>query len=174
MAEEATAQAYAQAIFDKAVERYARELQALVGALERHGLVTQLDSPTETFERKKEWVNSALPPQVDPEVRNLALMLASKNLMHLLPDVIANFERLSVRGSAAKLALVTSAVELTAEERSQLETKLRKQYGQELLLDYRVDPALLGGVVVRIGDHVIDGSVAGKLAAMRQKLEVVR
>jgi F0F1-type ATP synthase delta subunit len=60
------------------------------------------------------------------------------------------------------------------EERTKLEAKLRGQYGDELAFDYRLDPAILGGVVVRIGDVVIDGSVAGKLAVMKQKMETAR
>jgi F-type H+-transporting ATPase subunit delta len=77
-------------------------------------------------------------------------------------------------GAPGHTARVTSAVELTADQRARLEEKLRKQYGGELAFDYRTDESILGGVVVRIGDVVIDGSIAGKLQAMKQKLESAR
>jgi ATP synthase F1 delta subunit len=69
---------------------------------------------------------------------------------------------------------VTTTVELTKEERQKLETKLRSQYGADLAFEYRIDPSILGGVVVRIGDIVIDGSVSGKLAVLKQKMESAR
>jgi len=66
---------------------------------------------------------------------------------------------------------VTSAVPLIETEKSALEAKLRAQFGDDLACDYAVNPAILGGVTVRIGDKVIDGSVAGKLAELKEKLK---
>ena len=67
---------------------------------------------------------------------------------------------------------VVSAVPLTDAERQTLLAKLEAQHGAGLDLRYRVDPAILGGLIVRIGDKLIDGSVASKLAAMKQVLGV--
>ena len=67
---------------------------------------------------------------------------------------------------------IASAVPLTEAEQASLADKLTAQYGSGLQFDYRVDPALLGGLIVRIGDKLIDGSVASKLAAMKQTLGI--
>jgi ATP synthase F1 delta subunit len=68
---------------------------------------------------------------------------------------------------------VTSAVALTDEQRSTLVSKLEAQYGSGLDVHYRVDPAILGGLIVRVADKLIDGSLATRMAAMRQMLGVV-
>lgn len=65
---------------------------------------------------------------------------------------------------------VKSAVPLTDDERATLESKLQARFGEALGFEYVVDPAVLGGVLVRVGDQIIDGSVAGKLAALREHL----
>jgi F-type H+-transporting ATPase subunit delta len=67
-------------------------------------------------------------------------------------------------------AEITSAVELTADERRALEARLRAKFGRELSFEYKVDAALLGGVVAKVGDKIIDGSLATKLNAMQEVL----
>lgn len=65
---------------------------------------------------------------------------------------------------------VTSAVPLTDAERNVLELRLRARFGDGLPISYRVDPAILGGLAVRVGDRYIDGSVAARLGQLRQRL----
>ncbi len=174
MADAALAQTYARAIFEKAVEKYMRDLHALNNAVAKSNLLARLDNAGEPFESKKALLNGLIPAQADPEVRNLALLLASKNQMHMLGDVVDEFDRMVSVGIPGTTAKVTSVIALTNDEKAKLEAKLRQQYGADLRFDYQLDPAILGGVVVRIGDVVLDGSVSGKLAAMKQKLETAR
>lgn len=165
---------YARALFEKAVDKYRRDLHTLRNALEKSALVTRLDNAAESFDSKKALINSVLPRDADPEVRNLALLLASQNKIHLLNDVVSDFDRMVAAGIPGNTARVTSAIELTSAERTKLESKLLTQYGADLAFDYRLDPSILGGVIVRIGDIVMDGSVSAKLAAMKQKMETAR
>ena len=67
-------------------------------------------------------------------------------------------------------ARVSSAVPLTKEEQAALREKLEARFSQDLNLRFEVEPSLLGGVVVRVGDKVIDGSVKGRLEALKQTL----
>ena len=71
---------------------------------------------------------------------------------------------------AGESATVTSALPLSAEEAQRIEKGLHEQLGSEAKVEFRVNPAILGGLVVRVGDKVIDGSVSGKLAALEQSL----
>ncbi len=174
MADAALAQNYARAVFEKAVEKYTRDLHALNNALAKSNLMARLDNAGESFDSKKALLNGLIPAQADAEVRNLALLLASNNQMHMLGDVVAQFDNLVAAGIPGTTVKVTTAVALTNDEQAKLEAKLRAQYGADLRFDYQLDPAILGGVVVRIGDVVIDGSVSGKLAVMKQKLETAR
>jgi len=75
-----------------------------------------------------------------------------------------------IRGGDQGAALITSAVPLTADEKPALENKLRAKFARPLTFEYRVDPALLGGVVAKVGDKIIDGSVATKLNALQESL----
>lgn len=165
---------YARALFEKSVEKYTRDLHALANALDTSKLLPRLDNPSESFEGKKALLNGILPLNADPEVRNLAYLLASKNELHQLRDIVSAFDKLAAAGAVGNIARVTTTIELTPQERANLETKLCARYGDDLGFDYRLDPSILGGVVVRIGDIVIDGSVSGKLAAMKQKMETAR
>jgi F-type H+-transporting ATPase subunit b len=67
-------------------------------------------------------------------------------------------------------ALVTSALPLTEEEQKVVAGGLAEQLGQAPAIEFRIDPAILGGLVIRLGDKVIDGSVGGRLEALRQSL----
>jgi len=72
--------------------------------------------------------------------------------------------------SSSLTARVSSAVPLTDEEQAALGGKLKALFGQALNLRFEVEPSLLGGVRVRVGDEVIDGSVKSKLDALAQSL----
>ncbi len=170
MATAALAQDYARALFEKAVDKYLNDLHALNNALLKNGLVTRLDNPGEPFDSKKALLSGILPPNIEPEIRNLAYLLADKNQVHLLEQVVGEFDRIVSQGAPGATAIVTTAIELTTDDRAKLEAKLHKQFGDELRIEYRLDPAIVGGVVVRVGDIVIDGSVTAKLAALKQKL----
>jgi ATP synthase F1 delta subunit len=65
---------------------------------------------------------------------------------------------------------ISSAVPLTKGEQAALRKKLQARFGRQLDLRFEVEPSLLGGIMVRVGDQVIDGSVKGKLDALAQTL----
>jgi ATP synthase F1 delta subunit len=75
-----------------------------------------------------------------------------------------------LRGGDQSAAHITSAVPLTPDEKHALEAKLQAKFGRALSFDYAVDKALLGGVVAKVGDKIIDGSLATKLNAMQEAL----
>jgi len=95
--------------------------------------------------------------------------LAATNDPRLQREVIAELGHLAQKGEE-KTAHVTSAVALTEREKATLGDWLRRRFGDDLEVKYNLDASILGGVVVRVGDKVIDGSVAGKLAALKEKL----
>jgi F-type H+-transporting ATPase subunit delta len=68
---------------------------------------------------------------------------------------------------------VTSAIELSDEEKQQIRQRLIAEHGEGLTFTFAVDPALLGGLRVRVGDHLVDNSVASRLATLRESLSSV-
>jgi len=86
-----------------------------------------------------------------------------------LDAVIEQFIEL-VRGSGPREATITSAVELSHEQQDQILRQLRGKYGAALDVKFVVDPEILGGLVVRVGDQVLDESVRSRLVALQQRM----
>jgi F-type H+-transporting ATPase subunit delta len=87
-----------------------------------------------------------------------------------LPRVAAEFRRLDDDRQGLTHATATSATELTPDEIRALTERLEQSTGGRISLDVQVDPSLLGGLVVRVGDRLIDGSVRGRLERLRSQL----
>ncbi len=87
---------------------------------------------------------------------------------------LVQFERLVRQQAqvAGTLALVKSAVRLTEEEQAIIKERLRERFGEEFILRMRVDPSLIGGLMIEARGQVIDGSVAGKLEALKERMLV--
>jgi F-type H+-transporting ATPase subunit delta len=169
MKETTSPQAYAQAILETVVEPWLHDLQTANRRLHEQDLIPWLDDPLVDFSAKKARVTTLLHDLPLP-VNKLVLLLVSRGDTHLLDATIAEFERRAGGEMGLRVAHVKSAVPLTEEERAALERQLTSRYGQGLSLQYEVDPAILGGLLVRVGDQVIDGSVASKLSALREQL----
>lgn len=100
--------------------------------------------------------------------RGMVRDIAAKLDLEGVKEALARLES-DAAGDAAE-AEVTSAVELTAAEREAIEDRLRRRHGKALTVRYRVEPAILGGLVMRVGDRYIDGSVAARLGQLRRTL----
>jgi F-type H+-transporting ATPase subunit delta len=101
-------------------------------------------------------------------LRDWAREIAANAGLGELKDLLARVE--SAAGEGKLEAEVWTAVPLEAAERSTLEQRLRERFGEELDIAYHLEPAILGGVIVRVGDRYLDGSLASKLGQLRQEL----
>ncbi len=88
-----------------------------------------------------------------------------------LDEVLNQFFQL-VRGSGPREATVTSAVQLSQEQQNAILHQLRGKYGPTLEVTFEVDPAILGGLIVRVGDKVLDESVRSRLVTLQQRMLV--
>ena len=111
-----------------------------------------------------------MPDGLQGQTRKFVGTLLEAGQLDQLDAILEEFERLVRRRPERRLARVTSAVPLTTEEQEALRAKLTERFGRDLEFEFQVDPSLIGGVHLRLGDRVIDGSVAGKLAALRDRL----
>src|SRR5206468_4382556 len=91
--------------------------------------------------------------------RKLAQLLTKKRRLFILGDVIASFEKLVARHRGEIAAEVTAARELSQPETTELKRILKDRFGREPRLSMHVDPALLGGIVLRVGSRMIDSSL---------------
>jgi F-type H+-transporting ATPase subunit delta len=88
----------------------------------------------------------------------------------ILDDTLERFGRLAAARRAQLIARVRSAVTLTDEQQRRLAAALGRLYGHDIVLDVEVDPAVLGGLEIAIGDEVIDGTVLARLDEARRRL----
>ena len=107
---------------------------------------------------------------LDPLVLNLARLLLRRNKTALGPQISEAFRELVDQAKGISHATVTSAVALTADDVSAITQKLATMTGGPVVVEIEVDGSILGGLVVRIGDRLIDGSTRSKLVALKQQL----
>jgi len=120
-------------------------------------------------EPKQRLIEAAL-NDLPPLPLNLAKLLVRKNRTALAVEIAAQFERLLEAQRGVSRARAVTAVPLGDAERDALARRLREQTGKDVVLETSVDPRLLGGVVVQIGDRLIDASTRAKLKALRTSL----
>ncbi|AHE99707.1 F0F1 ATP synthase subunit delta [Thioalkalivibrio paradoxus] len=108
--------------------------------------------------------------ELSPEVQNFLRLLAERGRLSALPSVQAQFAALKAETEKKVVAQVVSYRKVTQAQEKQILDALRQRLGCEVELDCSVDESLLGGVVIRAGDLVIDGSVRGKLNRMAAHL----
>ena len=101
---------------------------------------------------------------------NLARLLVRKHRTALAGEIASQFNQLVEAESGIEHARAVTAVPLSDAERVALEQRLQQQTGHKVILDVEVDPTLLGGLVVQIGDRLVDASTKARLQAMRESL----
>ena len=170
------ARKYGTAIFeianeDNKLEEYGHELadvsQALFAQAELKDFLT---NPQIQPEDKKQVLLRLLKDQVSPMMMNFLLLLVDKRRIVLLEAINDCYQELSNKAQGIIVADVTTAYELKAELRSRLRSKLESVTGKKIQLRTHQDQSIIGGVVVKIGDTRIDGSVIGRLQALKAEL----
>jgi F-type H+-transporting ATPase subunit delta len=177
MRSRASAARYARALFDVALQesdpaQVERDLAAFATLMssnaELHGVLTNPGVPmagkraiAETLATR---LNAAAP------VRKLLMLLAERDRLALVPDLLDVYrERLRELQHIIR-AEITTAAPLSADRTAQLQERLSKATGRHVDMTTSVDPAIIGGMVARIGSTVYDGSVAAQLAKIRESL----
>jgi F-type H+-transporting ATPase subunit delta len=113
---------------------------------------------------------SLLKSPATPEVKNLVSMLVQNDRVSLLPEIGVQFEALKNADAGAADASISSAFEISAQQVAGLVASLEKKFGRKLNPTVTVDPSLIGGVRVVVGDEVLDTSVRAKLQQMHVAL----
>ncbi|MFZ5853192.1 MAG: F0F1 ATP synthase subunit delta [Chloroflexota bacterium] len=170
-----TARRYAEAAFelglrDGTLDAWRTELELAAAVLADERLTRVLANPAIPLDARSAVVREALGTRVSRPVLNLVLVLLRRGWIELLPQVAAEFRRLDDDRLGITPATATSAAPLEPDEVRALTARLEQLTGGRVDLDLRVDPSILGGLVVRVGDRLIDGSVRGRLERLRSRL----
>jgi F-type H+-transporting ATPase subunit delta len=162
---------YARAIYQLALESWQKALMAVQEQLAADpDLLAELDDIQASFEARQKKLNAILPADMPDQTRNLFYTLLKAGDLHLLEDIAVNLVRLATKGSEVQLATVTSAIPLVEAEKERFRVRLAAKYGDNLVFEFKVDQQLIGGVVVQVGDKILDGSIATKLNSIRESL----
>jgi len=172
---DSAARRYAEAAFqvaqrDGTVDAWRRELEDAATVVAVPAIGHTLANPSVALDTRAASVEQTLGHIASRPVLNLIQLMLRRGRIEDLPHVAAEFRRLDNARKGVTLATATSAAPLSAAELKALTERLEALTGGTIELDVEVDPSLLGGLVVQVGDRLIDGSVRGRLERLRNQL----
>jgi len=172
------ARRYAKALLsigreDGQAETYKEELGGFAKLLEENkGLEMAISNPLYDEEARKQVLWAVLERFAPSEVmRSFLLLLFDKGRIQYVKDIYTFYGKLTDELANIVRADLVSAVELPEESIGKIRAALSKKTGKEVRMETRVDPALIGGVVTKIGDLVLDGSVRTQLISLKESLQ---
>lgn len=179
MTNRAAARRYARALFDVVlkeanpteVDRELASVHALVGS--NDALRRALTNPAIPASRKRGVIEALLAHagSLTPALGKLLLMLAERDRLALLPELAEAYRERLMEHLHILRAEVTTAVPLPDGRRATIERGLAEATGRTVALTARVDPAIIGGAVTRVGSTVYDGSIVRQLERLREQLQ---
>jgi len=183
MASRGSAKRYAQAIFEMALSSQSDDAERLLDEWSRElGLIKEAFGNEEfkvflrhakvPLERKIEAINSVL-PELGGLARNLLALMVSRRMIDYIWRVEAEYHTLVDRHRGVERVKVYSAVPLEDGERKRISAFVEGMIGKQVILEAEVDQSVLGGLIIRVGDRLLDGSSRAKLKTLQQELETV-
>jgi F-type H+-transporting ATPase subunit delta len=141
-------------------------------ALRDPALVDFVTNPKVTSAQKTELVLDIGAGRLDAEAKNLVRVLVENDRLVVLPEIAALYETRRREAEGQTKVVVSSALPLDPAVLQQLADALRAKLGQGVEITIEEDPSLIGGVRIRAGDTVIDGSVRGRLLQLANELGI--
>ncbi|MFC2001510.1 ATP synthase F1 subunit delta [Chloroflexota bacterium] len=174
MARGTYARRYSQAIFEIALERkeldrWQSDLAKMVSVFEDAAFMALLESPKFHFDEKDRRLSKRL-EGISPLALNLVRLLVTRDRLSMIGGIADEYQRLLDSYRGIEPAEVIAAVALDDDDKRKLAQYLGDIVGKKVVVKSEVDPALIGGIVARIGGRLLDGSTRNKLGAMRKEL----
>jgi len=171
----AIARRYAGAIFEIArkqdtLDRTLDDVKEIARLFSNRKVAYLLREPKIPAQRKETAIREALADKVLPTSLNLALLIVQRELVDLMPNIARELEQLVLDHENKAVAEVTTATRMNKAQLDRIKQALEHRTGKTILMQTRVQPAILGGVIARVGDQVIDGSIRYRLSALQQQL----
>jgi F-type H+-transporting ATPase subunit delta len=175
MTRSTTARRYADAAFeialrDDALDEWRVGLEAVAAAVTVPEVGRMVQNPSLPVDARRDVVERAAGSALPRPVRNLVTLLLQRRRLDIVPAISVEYQRHLDRRAGITRAAVTTASPLTEDEIVALRARLSDLTGGRVELTVREDPAILGGLIVRFGDRLIDGSVRGRLERLRTQL----
>jgi F-type H+-transporting ATPase subunit delta len=169
------ARPYAEAAFriaadNKAFAAWSKMLSLLAGVVADPAMAAALDDPKLTAADKEALLLKVCGDQLDGLGANFVRVLVEADRYALLPQIVTLYEGLRDAAEGVAKAEIATAFPLSDKELADLKASLEKHFGKKIEASVAVDPSLIGGARITVGDTVIDGSVQAKLQAMATQL----
>src|SRR5262245_42951704 len=169
------ARRYAEAAFEIALrdgqlDPWRRDLDTAAAILAEGQVARVVENPAMPLPARRELVGKLLATRVGDKPARLVDLLVSRGRSDLLPRVASEYTRLLQRHQGIVPAVVTSAVPLTDTEAGAIRARVEAMAGATVDLRTQVDPAILGGLTIQVGDRLLDDSVRGRLERLRDQL----
>lgn len=170
----ASARRHAQAIYEIALEqdeldRWRRELEVIGEALTDPNIHAFLESPKIRFDDKKNILEQRL-EGLSPLALNAAYLLVARRRLSIVSELVSEYGRLVDEHRGVAHARVTTAIPLEKQDEVDLTQRLSDALAREIVLATKTDPSIIGGLTIRVGDKLIDGSTRSRLEALRKSL----
>lgn len=176
MSDVRVAKRYAAALFEVAqrdaiIDAVSKDI-ALIERLyaESSLLKSVLHQPLVSEQRKSSLLSDVFGDRITATTLNFLKLLIHKRRIDMLRECLDEFNKLVLEHSGIVDATAKTAIELTADQQAKLKSSLESVTGKTIRLTTEVDNSIIGGVIVRIGDDVIDGSISGRLQRLEQRL----
>lgn len=172
----AVAKEYAQAVFDTAMEKgeldtWRADLNTIAATVREPALAGTLRSASIPISQKMEAVGSRL-AKISPQALNFVRLLIEQDRVGMIDQILSEYEDLlDAQYLGVEYVEVTTAIPLDEEQKERIIHRLAEMRNKQIRLSTQLDPTILGGMIIRIGDRVIDGSIRSKLSELRESLE---
>lgn len=170
------AKKYAAAMFELAQEenklkKYGEQLEEIRQLFASQPMLkAYMGNPQIQSAEKKELLNKVFGDDVEKSVRNFMLLLVDKHRITLIEEIVGKYQALSNEAQNIIIAHVTTAVALTEQQEKALTAKLEAITDKHITLKTHIDTSIIGGIVVKMGDKLIDGSVTSKIKSLEKQL----
>lgn len=171
---------YATALFDmanesNAVAQYETEVNTIVEALkETPDFMAVLENQKVTMEEKVTLVENIFGDKVQGPIVGLMVLMVKKSREGYILEVLESFLEMAKEARGIIKASVTSVVPLKAEQLEEIKAKLQAGTGKVVELETIIDESIIAGLIIRVGDKVIDASVQGEMKTLKKQLSALR
>ena len=165
------ARPYARAVYQQAIETSSvdgwNDALALMAAIVNDAaMCSLLDDPEISNEQQAVLMLKVIGDKLDAQQQNLIKLMAENDRLKALPEVAEQFEIYRAEAEGKVDAEVTSAFPLSSEQEESISSTLKAKLGREVTITTTIDESLIGGVVIKAGDTIIDGSMKSQLESL--------
>ena len=171
---------YATALFEIAKEQnelkqFATQVNTVIEVIEQNvQFMDLLLHPKIMIDEKIKLIDTVFTGKVAEEITGILTIIVKKGRQSVLVDILKLFLEMVSEDLGIVKATVTSAVELNKEQLAQIKSKIENSTKKDVALHTEVNKDLIGGMIIRVGDNVVDASIAGRLQTLKEGLTNLR